>query len=106
MAETAEVIDKDGEAMSVLSAEKIEESLRALPHWKLEGKELERRFVFADFVAAMAFVNRVAEKAEAAGHHPDIDIRYNKVRLALISHDQGGLTARDVKMAGELDSLG
>jgi 4a-hydroxytetrahydrobiopterin dehydratase len=92
--------------MSVLSAEKIAESLRALPHWKLEGKEMVRRYEFADFVAAMAFVNRVAEKAEAAGHHPDIDIRYNKVRLALISHDQGGLTSRDVKMAGELDSLG
>jgi 4a-hydroxytetrahydrobiopterin dehydratase len=91
--------------MSVLSAEMIAESLRALPHWKLEGKEIVRRYEFADFAAAMVFVNRVAEKAEAAGHHPDIDIRYNKVRLALISHDQGGLTLRDLKMAQALDSL-
>ena len=64
-----------------------------------------RRYEFGDFAAAMVFVNRVAEKAEAAGHHPDIDIRYNKVRLALISHDKGGITQRDMRMAGELDSL-
>ncbi len=92
--------------MSVLSGEKIAESLQGLPQWKLEGKEIVRRYEFADFAAAMVFVNQVAEKAEAAGHHPDIDIRYNKVRLALISHDKGGLTTRDISMAGDLDSLG
>ena len=53
----------------------------------------------------MAFVNQVAEKAEKAGHHPDIDIRYNKVRLGLVSHDKGGLTERDMKMAQTIDSL-
>jgi 4a-hydroxytetrahydrobiopterin dehydratase len=53
----------------------------------------------------MAFVNKVAEKAEAAGHHPDIDIRYNKVRLALVSHDKGGLTKRDISMAQTIDSI-
>ena len=53
----------------------------------------------------MVFVNRVAEEAEKAGHHPDIDIRYNKVRLALISHDKGGLTERDMRMAQTLNSL-
>ena len=56
-------------------------------------------------LAAMAFVNQVAEKAEKAGHHPDIDIRYNKVRLALVSHDKGGLTERDMKMAQAIDSI-
>jgi 4a-hydroxytetrahydrobiopterin dehydratase len=92
--------------MSVLAESVVEERLKALPHWKLEGKEIVRRYEFADFAEAMEFVNKVAGKAEAAGHHPDIDIRYNKVRLALISHDRGGLTQRDMKMAAELDSLG
>jgi 4a-hydroxytetrahydrobiopterin dehydratase len=91
--------------MSVLSPEMVQERLRSLPDWKLEGKEIVRRFEFADFVGAMAFVNQVAEKAEKAGHHPDIDIRYNKVRLALVSHDKGGLTDRDMKMAQAIDLL-
>ncbi len=91
--------------MSVLSPEMVQEKLRSLPQWKLEGKEIVRHFEFPDFVGAMAFVNQVAEKAEKAGHHPDIDIRYNKVRLGLVSHDKGGLTERDMKMALAIDSL-
>jgi 4a-hydroxytetrahydrobiopterin dehydratase len=91
--------------MSVLTPEMVQQGLRSLPLWKLEGKEIVRHYQFPDFVAAMLFVNQVAEKAENAGHHPDIDIRYNNVRLALISHDQGGLTQRDLKMAQALDSL-
>ena len=69
--------------MSILTPEMVQEGLRSLPEWKLEGKEIVRHYQFPDFVAAMIFVNQVAEKAEAAGHHPDIDIRYNKVKLAL-----------------------
>jgi 4a-hydroxytetrahydrobiopterin dehydratase len=91
--------------MAVLSTESVKNALRTLPEWKLEGKELVRTIEFPDFVAAIAFVNRAAERAEQAGHHPDIDIRYNKVKLALVSHDEGGVTERDVKMAGELNSL-
>jgi 4a-hydroxytetrahydrobiopterin dehydratase len=91
--------------MSVLTQEVVQERLRSLPEWKLEGKEIVRHYQFPDFLAAMVFVNRVAEKAETAGHHPDIDIRYNKVRLALVSHDKGGLTERDMKMAQALNSL-
>jgi 4a-hydroxytetrahydrobiopterin dehydratase len=91
--------------MSVLSAATVVERLRSLPQWKLEGKEIVREFTFADFAAAMIFVNRVAERAEKAGHHPDIDIRYNKVRLALVSHDKGGLTERDMQMASAVDGL-
>jgi 4a-hydroxytetrahydrobiopterin dehydratase len=91
--------------MSVLSPEMVQEKLRSLNRWKLEGKEIVRHFEFPDFAAAMAFVNQVAEKAEKAGHHPDIDIRYNKVRLGLVSHDKGGLTERDMKMAQTIDSL-
>ncbi len=91
--------------MSLLSAEMVRESLGSLPEWKLEGKEIVRRYEFADFAAAMVFVNKVAEKAEAAGHHPDIDIRYNKVRVALVSHDKGGITGRDVSMAKTIDLI-
>jgi 4a-hydroxytetrahydrobiopterin dehydratase len=91
--------------MSVLSPEKVQEGLQSLPQWMLEGKEIVRHYQFPDFAAAMVFVNQVAEKAEKAGHHPDIDIRYNKVRLALVSHDLGGLTQRDLKMALALDTL-
>ena len=91
--------------MSLLSSEKVQQELRSLPGWKLEDKEIARTFEFPDFVRAMEFVGQVAEKAEAAGHHPDIDIRYNRVRLALVSHDAGGLTDRDIAMARSLNSL-
>jgi 4a-hydroxytetrahydrobiopterin dehydratase len=91
--------------MSVLTEEAVQERLRSLPEWKREGKEIVRHYQFPDFAAALVFVNQVAEKAETAGHHPDIDIRYNKVRLALVSHDKGGLTERDMKMAQALNSL-
>ena len=91
--------------MSVLSAETVKERLHSLPGWKLEGKEIVRQYEFGDFVSALAFVNKVADKAEAAGHHPDIDVRYNKVRLALVSHDEGGLTERDMKLAAQFNSL-
>ncbi len=88
--------------MSVLSQSDIDTLLKANPEWKLESGKLVRDWTFKDFVQAMTFVNRVAELAEAAGHHPDIDIRYNQVRLGLISHDAGGITLRDSKMAVRL----
>ena len=62
-----------------------------------------RVFKFEDFLAAMRFVNKVAELAESAGHHPDIDIRYSKVRLALVTHDAGGLTSKDFDLAAQAD---
>jgi 4a-hydroxytetrahydrobiopterin dehydratase len=76
--------------------------LTECPEWALRGEELEREWRFADFAGAMEFVQGVAAMAEVANHHPDIDIRYNRVRLGLISHDAGGLTARDAKMARAL----
>ena len=91
--------------MSVLSVERVQDKLKSLPEWKLENKEIVRVFTFPDFAAAMQFVNAVAKMAETAGHHPDIDIRYNKVKLALTSHDSGGLTERDLTMAEGLSSL-
>ena len=71
--------------------------------WTLESGKLVRDWKFKDFVEAMLFVNRVATLAEATGHHPDIDIRYNQVILGLISHDAGGITKRDSAMAGRID---
>ncbi len=79
--------------------------LKAHPGWALEGGMIRRTFAFPDFRAAMAFVSRVADAAEAADHHPDIDIRYSKVTLALVTHDAGGLTWRDTKLAEEADQL-
>jgi 4a-hydroxytetrahydrobiopterin dehydratase len=67
--------------------------------------ELARTIVFKDFVESIAFVDRLAVLAEAASHHPDIDIRYNKVSLALITHDAGGITQNDINLAHKIDQL-
>ncbi len=90
---------------NTLSDAEIRGALNSLPGWKHNGKQIERMFEFPDFVAAMKFVNRIADAAEAAQHHPDITINYNKVKLALISHDSGGVTQRDVKMAGRINQV-
>ena len=76
-----------------------------MPFWRAESGELVRTFEFEDFRAAIRFVNRTAELAEEAGHHPDIDIRYNKVRLGLVSHDAGGLTTKDFDLAAAVNKL-
>ena len=89
---------------NALNTVEIQEVLKAHPEWHLEGGKLVRKSTFKDFVEAMAFVNRIATVAEAAGHHPDIDIRYNQVVLGLISHDAGGITKRDAAMAGRIDT--
>jgi 4a-hydroxytetrahydrobiopterin dehydratase len=87
-----------------LSAAEVSELLQRHPDWKLQDGKLVREWTYKDFVEAMAFVNRVAALAESGGHHPDIDIRYNRVLLGLISHDAGGITKRDAAMAGRLDT--
>jgi 4a-hydroxytetrahydrobiopterin dehydratase len=89
--------------MPALPDSEIAKRVVSLPAWHIDAGELVRTFEFKDFRAALAFVNRVAELAEAAGHHPDIDIRWNKVRLALVTHDAGGLTAKDFDLAASAD---
>jgi 4a-hydroxytetrahydrobiopterin dehydratase len=89
--------------MNALSPEQANTLLATLPAWQIEAGELVRTFKFDDFLAAIRFVNGVAELAEQAGHHPDIDIRYNRVRLALVSHDAGGLTGKDFDLAARAD---
>ncbi len=91
--------------MGKLSDSEIQKKLPALDGWKYEAGALVHDYTFADFAEAFAFVVRLALLAEKADHHPDIDIRYNKLRVALISHDSGGVTARDVSMAAEIGKL-
>jgi len=91
--------------MAKLSSAEITERLKATPDWRLENGALTRSFSFSDFLEAMSFVNSVAAIAERAGHHPDIDIRYNKVNLALSSHDAGGITERDFSLAAEIGGI-
>jgi 4a-hydroxytetrahydrobiopterin dehydratase len=86
-----------------LNESQIQAALPDIPKWALEQGELVRNTAFVDFKQAMTFVNTVAELAELAGHHPDIDIRYNKVRLALMTHDVGGITQSDLSLARDID---
>jgi 4a-hydroxytetrahydrobiopterin dehydratase len=90
--------------MAKLTSAQIKTGLRTAPRWKKRGAIITRVFEFKDFVAAMKFVNAAAKLAEKAWHHPDIDIRWNKVTLALTTHDQGGLTEKDFTLARKFDA--
>lgn len=92
--------------MKKLTDDEVRQALQQLKGWNLENGAIVLRCTFNDFVAAMAFVNDVAQLAEAAGHHPDIDIRYNRVRLALVTHDAGGITRNDTELAQKINNLG
>jgi 4a-hydroxytetrahydrobiopterin dehydratase len=83
----------------------VAEGLQHLPGWERRGNQIVKTFVRADFAQAMVFVNQVAGAAEAARRHPDVDIRWNKVTLALSSHAEGGLTERDFQLAVRLQEL-
>lgn len=91
--------------MAVLADAEIKEALGRLKGWQQNGGAIQRVFQFTDFKSAMLFVNKVAEAAEQANHHPDIDIRYNKVTMSLVSHDSGGVTERDVHMAERINQI-
>jgi 4a-hydroxytetrahydrobiopterin dehydratase len=85
--------------MATLSDTDVKAALVDVPGWELAGADIVKEYKFKDFVAAMAFVNRVADRAEAANHHPDIDIRWNKVTLVLSTHSEGGVTQLDIELA-------
>ena len=91
--------------MTRFSAAQIKTALHTVPEWKHRGAAITRMFAFKDFPAAIRFVNRVAKLAEATWHHPDIDIRWNKVTLTLTTHDGGGLTRKDFRLAKKFDGL-
>ena len=88
-----------------LSDAEVDKKLRKLPEWSQSGDSIQRTYAFEDFVKAMAFVNRVADRAEKQQHHPDLLIRWNKVTLTLSTHDAGGLTEKDLAMAADCDRL-
>lgn len=88
----------------LLSESEINERLRKLPGWERAGNEISRPYKFSEFIAAMAFVNHVADEAEKMDHHPDILIQYNKVKLTLSTHSAGGLTDMDFTLAQRIDA--
>ena len=91
--------------MKKLSAPEVKTALATMPDWKKKGATIVRTYQFKDFPAAIKFVHAVAGLAEQAWHHPDIDIRWNQVTLALTTHDAGGLTAKDFALAKKFDAL-
>jgi 4a-hydroxytetrahydrobiopterin dehydratase len=91
--------------MALLSEAQIEQHLQD-SHWRREGDAIVRDLKLADFAAAIALVERIAEAAEAANHHPDILVHgYHKLRLTLSTHSEGGLTDADFALAARLDTL-
>lgn len=91
--------------MALLSDKQIVQKLRSVKGWKRNGDKIFRTHVAKDFVRAMGFVQSVALLAEKADHHPDIDIRWNKVTLVLSTHSEGGLTEKDFFLAAQINSL-
>jgi 4a-hydroxytetrahydrobiopterin dehydratase len=91
--------------MPKLKAGEIKTAMKKVPAWKKKGSAISRTFEFPGFLPAIKFVNSVAKLAEKADHHPDIDIRWNKVTLAYSTHSEGGLTANDFVEAAKVDQL-
>ncbi len=94
---------KSEERPECLSDIAIQRGLGSLPGWSRKGDVLSKTFQFETFPDAIGFVNRVAEAAEVAQHHPDIDIRYTKISCMLTTHDAGGITQKDLSMANEIE---
>jgi 4a-hydroxytetrahydrobiopterin dehydratase len=88
-----------------LSRAEIEQQLRTINGWTLEGDAIRKQYTFADFPEAIAFVNRLAPEAEAVDHHPDILINYKRVTLTYSTHSEGGLTPKDFAGAATADRM-
>jgi 4a-hydroxytetrahydrobiopterin dehydratase len=91
--------------MSLLGPEEISDFVQTHPEWSWSDQSISRTFQFDDFAGSIAFVNQVAEIAEEANHHPDIDIRWNQVSITLSTHSEGGLTHKDLAQADRISSL-
>jgi 4a-hydroxytetrahydrobiopterin dehydratase len=103
---TASTAPVEEKSMDTISDIELRHTLaNRLRDWTLKGNVIERRFEFPSFKLAMDFVSKVACVAEEMNHHPDITINYNKVTMALTSHDSGGITMRDLKLAGKIDEI-
>ena len=91
--------------MAILSDDELAAALEALPGWERAGGQIAKQYRFDGFPTAVAFVVRISYEAEAADHHPDLDIRYDTVTVALSTHSEGGITAKDVALARTIESL-
>jgi 4a-hydroxytetrahydrobiopterin dehydratase len=91
--------------MSALHTKQIKLNLQAVPNWSKRAQTILRTFKFEGFLKGIDFVNQVAKKAQKMNHHPDIDIRFNKVTLTLTSHDEGGITEKDFSLARQCDEV-
>ena len=90
--------------MSALSDGEITNSLAKLPGWARDGDAITKEFTLDAFMDAIGFVDRIAKRAEAANHHPDIEIHYDRVLVSLTTHDAGGISQKDFDLAGEIDA--
>jgi 4a-hydroxytetrahydrobiopterin dehydratase len=90
--------------MAKLEKAEIEQRLAALPGWEFKDNAIGKLYRFKEFMDGIKFLNRVAEMAEAADHHPDVKINYTRVTFTCSTHDQGGVTAKDFKLAGEIEA--
>ena len=91
--------------MRPMSESEVNKELDRLPGWERQGNSIARVFARRTFQGAISFVNTVCEIATRADHHPDIDIRYNRVTLSLITHDSDGITRRDLDLAERIDAV-
>jgi 4a-hydroxytetrahydrobiopterin dehydratase len=89
--------------MAILSEQEVQEQLKRLMDWAVEGRAIRKQYTFSDFPAAIAFVNRLVPDVEAADHHPDIIINYRRVTLLFSTHSEGGLTQKDFDGAAMAD---
>jgi 4a-hydroxytetrahydrobiopterin dehydratase len=91
--------------MAALSNNAIQQEMAKMQGWSYHGNELQKKFTFKSFLPAIEFVNKIAQAAESAGHHPDITINYNVVSISLSTHSEGGVTAKDFDLAGKIDHI-
>jgi 4a-hydroxytetrahydrobiopterin dehydratase len=91
--------------MPAMTAKEIKLHLKSVPDWLKRAQTIYRTFKFADFLNSVAFVNRIAKCAQKINHHPDIDIRFNKVKLTLTTHHEGGITGKDFSIARQADEV-
>jgi 4a-hydroxytetrahydrobiopterin dehydratase len=91
--------------MGLLTDSEIDARLADLPGWQRAGDAIEKTFERGDFVGSVAFVEKLVEPAEGMGHHPDLEISWDKVTVSLSSHSEGGLTESDFELAAKIDRL-
>ncbi len=90
---------------TLLSAQQIADGLQKLPAWRGDTRQITRSYTASDFPTGIRAVDEVAQAAEAAGHHPDIDIRWTTVTFTLVTHAMGGVTEADLKLAARIDGI-